>query len=90
MFNILSTNEFSKKVTKQTTSKEELKIRRTFRLFIIFWSLAMSGAIYGIVRYILAKKPMETTENIVIIILQYILTMFAVITPKSILTKAFR
>ena len=50
----------------------------------------MSGAIYGIVRYILAKKTMETTENIIIIILQYILTMFAVITPKSILTKAFR
>jgi len=87
---IKTLRKMSVKVTKQTTSKEELKIRRTFRLFIIFWSLAMSGAIYGIVRYILAKEKMKTTENIVIIILQYILTMFAVITPKSILTKAFR
>lgn len=78
------------KIVERTTSKEEVKIRRTFRIFITVWLLGTATALYGIIKYVWRKNEINDIESNIIIICQFVFALIAIIIPRRILTKAFR
>jgi len=80
-------------VAQTTTSKEERKLIRTFRVFIAVWCLAFASSVYGVVR--LFWRPFGEIdgidiEGIVVSVVQIILSVIVILMPRPLLTKKFR
>jgi len=80
-------------VAQTSTSKEELKLIRTFRIFIAVWCLAFASSVYGVVR--LFWRPFGEIdgidiEGIVVSVVQIIFSVIVILMPRPLLTKKFR
>ena len=66
-------------MAQTTTSKEELKLIRTFRIFIAVWCLAFASSVYGVVR--LFWRPFGEIDGIDIegIVVSVVQIIFSVI-----------